>query len=334
MNNNESISSNVTLSMDCFMEELKNRLNEYYKDEYSVSIKIMTKNNDRVRHGLSILKRGSNVSPTIYLDEAYADYIAGYKSLGEVASEVIAARRKCKEYVDFEAEQYLDYEWVRSRLGIKLIGRSLNHKLLKDIPHVDFSDMAIIFYVEIDDDNIGRGAIVVRKEHMDEWSINIKRLYTDAMNNAMQKEQPVLEDMMTMLMDIYTRRYGEEGSEDFKAVLNEIKEGTKERSRMYVLSNQSKNNGASVIAYPGMLHDIGESLGCDFYILPSSIHELIILPVIDDTEHGYRLSELVKEVNETKLDPENVLSNHAYRYHRNTNWLEALCEAVTDDPAG
>ncbi len=333
MNNNETISNNMTLSMDCFMEELKNRLNEYYKDEYSVSIKIMTKNNDRVRHGLSILKRGANVSPTIYLDEAYADYIAGRKSLGEVASEVIATRRECKEYVDFEAEQYLDYEWVRSRLGIRLIGRSLNHKMLKNIPHVDFSDMAIIFYVEIDDDNIGRGAIVVRKEHMDEWSINIKRLYTDAMNNAMQKEQPVLEDMMTMLMDIYTRRYGEEGSEDFKAVLNEIKEGTKERSRMYVLSNQSKNNGASVIAYPGMLHDIGESLGCDFYILPSSIHELIILPVIDDTEHGYRLSELVKEVNETKLDPENVLSNHAYRYHRNTNWLEALCEAVTDDPA-
>ncbi len=332
MNNNVAANNNVILGMDCFLEELKNRLSEYYKDEYSVNIKTITKNNDKVRHGLSIHKRGTNVSPTIYLDEAYEDYTKG-KSLCEIASEIIATRRECKESLDFEAEHFMDYEWVRSRLGIRLIGKSLNSKRLKELPHVDFSDMAIVFYVEVDEDSIGKGTIFIKKEYMDEWSVNIKRLYTDAMNNAMQKEQPVLEDIMTMLMELYNARFGEEGDEDYKAVLEGIRDGAKERGKMYVLSNQSRNNGASVITYPGMLHDIGESLGSDFYIIPSSIHEVIILPVIEDSDHGYLLSAMVKEVNETKLEPENVLSDHAYRYHRNTNWLEPFSQSVIDDPA-
>jgi hypothetical protein len=84
---------------------------------------------------------------------------------------------------------------------------------------------------------------------------------------------------------------------------------------MYVLSNRHKLNGSSCMLYPGLLKRFADKLQSDLFILPSSVHEVIILPATDGHSHE-ELDEMVREVNRTQLSREDVLSDHAYVFSR------------------
>ena len=86
---------------------------------------------------------------------------------------------------------------------------------------------------------------------------------------------------------------------------------------MYVLTNQNKLNGASCILYEHLLELFADRLGADLYILPSSVHEVILIPATSDTSFA-ELSRMVKEVNETQVSPEEILSDHVYYFSRNS----------------
>lgn len=328
--NNEEI-----ISIDEFADAVKDKLQAYYADECTVNINSVTKNNDQTKHGITIRRSGYTSAPNIYLDDAYDEYKKG-KSLERITSELICLRNKCKDEVEFDADLFTDYNWVRSRLGIRVVNRMKNARLLTDVPHRDFADLAVLFYVTIDDDSIGKGTILIHNEHMAMWDISSDRLYEDAMASSLRNNPPYMADIVEALIDILRN------DKDLK-VLNlplsdeelreKLQRSLPERGFMYVLSNQSKLNGASVIAYPGMLSDIADKLGCDYYLLPSSIHEVIILPMSEDDERGEELSMLVKDVNDSKLNPDEVLSDHAYRYHRLSNWLEPIYEYMITESA-
>ncbi len=309
-----------------FLESIREKLDEYYGDEYTVKINKVTKNNSTVKNGLTIRKKGSRMAPNIYLDDAYEDYVNG-KSLQDITTGIIAARAECRDEIEFDADRFLDYEWVRRRLSIKLVDKDKNGRQLKEVPHVEFYDMAVVFYVDIEEDSIGKGSIMIRNEHMDEWAINVKKLYTDAINSVTRKSPPVMKDIVSVLLEMVEERYeGEDESAEKQRIEEMLRDTFDVNPMMYVITNQSKNNGAAVIAYPGMLHDVGETFGCDFYLLPSSVNEVIVVAINDAVENGLHLSEMVKEINATNLTPEEVLTDHAYRYHRRTNWLEPLTE--------
>ena len=84
---------------------------------------------------------------------------------------------------------------------------------------------------------------------------------------------------------------------------------------MYVLSNKFRNYGAAGIAYPNVLEMIGQILKKDYYILPSSVHEVIIVPY-SEIYVCSKLDEMVREINSTQVEEEDVLSNHVYLYDR------------------
>jgi hypothetical protein len=62
------------------------------------------------------------------------------------------------------------------------------------------------------------------------------------------------------------------------------------------------------------LKEAAELYGGDFMILPSSIHEILLLPVRDEKEEIEELAATVREVNDTKVAPDEILSFHVYRY--------------------
>ena len=102
--------------------------------------------------------------------------------------------------------------------------------------------------------------------------------------------------------------------------LEELPEGF---PKMYVLTNLLKRYGAAALLYPGTLKKAGEVLGSDFAILPSSIHEVLLLP--DDKAQNYDFyRQMVSEVNRTQVDPEEVLSFNLYRYDREKAEIEAI----------
>ena len=89
---------------------------------------------------------------------------------------------------------------------------------------------------------------------------------------------------------------------------------------MYVLSSRNRIDGAACILYPTLLADICDSLQSSFYIIPSSIHEVLVLPS-DSTDDSAKIREMIKEINDTQVAAEEILSYSLYFYNRDGNRL-------------
>ncbi len=83
--------------------------------------------------------------------------------------------------------------------------------------------------------------------------------------------------------------------------------------RMFVLTNMDRYYGDSIILYPGLLQEIRKNMDHDLFLLPSSVHEFIMVPDTGDIG-GDELSELVKSVNETSVGAEDYLSDSVYLF--------------------
>ena len=92
---------------------------------------------------------------------------------------------------------------------------------------------------------------------------------------------------------------------------------------MYVATNVFKMNGACILLYDGVLKKFAEKIGSDFYILPSSVHEVIFVPANGDMDARY-LIQMVKEVNATEVAPDEVLSDNVYIYHADKDFVEII----------
>ena len=100
---------------------------------------------------------------------------------------------------------------------------------------------------------------------------------------------------------------------------------------LYVLTNSDKLFGASVILYPHLLESIAKRMDCDFIILPSSIHEVLLIP--DSSENkSLHYDAIIQEVNLTQLSPEEILSDHAYYYQRNSDSITDYKVSHTHSP--
>ena len=84
---------------------------------------------------------------------------------------------------------------------------------------------------------------------------------------------------------------------------------------MYVLSNSRMINGAAAMLYPDMLKDLSEKLDSNLYIIPSSVHEVIVFSdnLADDEKS---LRDMIYTVNRTQMDPQDILSDSLYFYDR------------------
>lgn len=309
---------------DAFCDKLIARLERYYGENYSISISSINKNNGTIKHALLIREHGNNIAPSIYIDNFYKEYNEGM-TFNDVLEDIIELRDSNNDIPDFDLEKIRNYELVKSKLGMKLVNRELNKELLKEVPYIEYADLAVVFIIIITEYNNGEASILIKNELFNEWKTDVSELYNDAKENMMKIHPPVCIDMLEVIADILTERNSRlddltDEKMDIQDLENEI--GNK---KMFVLSNQSKWNGAVSMVYTDMLKCIGESLKCDFYILPSSIHEVIIIP-----DRGYNtidcefLNAMVKEVNSAEINEDEVLSDHAYKYHRSNNWLESL----------
>ena len=177
------------------------------------------------------------------------------------------------------------------------MNQEANKDLLKEVPYEAYLDMAIVFYVLLEVNTYGMASMLIKDEHLAMWNVTAEEICRRAYENT-GKLLPY--ELKTM-----------------KAVIQELTDTESENKEdvMYVLSNRSRSYGAAAILYKGRLEGIGEYLKEDYYVLPSSVHEVIIIP--QSAAPGQEeLSDLVTEINTTQVDAEEVLSNHAYYYDR------------------
>lgn len=305
-------------------EEIKTALGE----EVTVQMRDVRKNNGVILQGLTICSNKSNMSPTIYLNGFYEEYQSG-KSVESLRDDILHVYHTSKLPVDIDMDFFLQYHKVKANLYCRLINYDKNVDFLENVPHKKYFDLAMVCYFTCEHEYLKDGFITITTDHLDAWGIGEEELFEVAWLNTREKYPYTYISMEQMIRriverdvrkDLLAREEEIEDKEDWIAfTVDEILRGLfkDKKSHMFILSNESRTWGSISMLSEEALREIAEEVEDDLYILPSSVHEVIIIPVklANTKEH---LKEMVAEVNQTQVEREEVLSDHIYRYLRDS----------------
>lgn len=289
-----------------FIEEVERRVKEKIKGNETITVYIHTavKNNGKERKGITVSEKGIHISPTIYLEEYFQQFQEG-KPIEKIVEKILQLYEEVKCSHPCEESLLQNYEELKGKFACKLIHRGKNEKLLNDIPYVPWMDLAIVVFVLLEVSPYGTATVLVRKEHLEIWGLTEAQLFDEAKKNT-----PILLPYQFCPM---------------RKLLREIcpyavDEGEEEEESLYVLSNKLRSFGAASMLYEGILEKVGQKLGENYYILPGSIHEVIVVPE-SKSPVKQDLEEMVREINETQVEEEEVLSDRVYYFSRKENRL-------------
>lgn len=285
------------MNLEEFLADIQNRIVKLTGPDSTVNLQEVRKNNNVILHGITILNKGQNISPTVYLDDFYAAYLRGM-SLDKIADKVLAIYLDGMPDKEINMLFFRDFEQVKGRISYRLINRAQNEELLKDIPHVDFLDLAICFYYAFHSNVLGDGTILIRNSHLEMWNTCHKELLQLAEKNAPKLFPAELTSMEELMEDVLS---------------GEKEELCREKIPMLVLTNEKRSQGSACMLYPGMLKEAAGRLNGSFYILPSSIHEVILLKD-DGAQDKEYLHYMIREINKSQVREEEILSDYPYYY--------------------
>lgn len=288
-----------------FISMMETQMREKLGKEAQVKLHQITKNNSVVLDALSVSEAGSSVAPTIYLNDFYQEYLDG-AALPELVEKMEALYRKCRLDVPLDTSFYGDYEKVKDRLACRLISRGKNEELLKRIPYLPFLDLAVVVYYSFEDANLGAGTILVYESHRRTWEVSKEELFEWARENTLRIAPEEFMSMRGILQKYRTEEKEEEEEDGLEP--------------MYVLTNRGSYFGASCILFDSVLQKIAAELGEDYWVLPSSIHECIIVPASLEMQRE-ELQQMVREINRSEVAPEDFLSDEVYFYQQEIHKL-------------
>lgn len=309
----ENLKREDSMSLEGFCAYIRLGIQQRMGQAYHVATQNYVKNNGVTLPGLTVMREESNLSPTIYLNGFYENYVRGAKSLEQCEVEIMETYRRNKTDHNVDISFFTEWENARQRIIYKIVNYEANRELLKDVPHRRILDLAMVYSCLVENGITGSATILIHNQHLKLWGTGEEELFHTAMENTPYFQKEKLTGMDSVIEYLTGQKLG-----------NDILDGI---CSMYVLTVENNLNGAGAVLYKDLLKDFADRMESDFYILPSSVHEMILLPLFTDDMES--LSKMVKEVNATQLKPEDVLSDHAYVYRRADNTIsmrgETLC---------
>lgn len=320
-----------------FLSYMQESVGSVVGADYNVSIHKVIKNNDIELDALTVTGKDTNVSPTIYLNNYYKEYLRG-RPLGEIVYEVYGIYEENHDKVEFDLKFFTDIELVRQKLMCKLINFRTNQKLLSDVPYIQFLDFAIVFYCFISNDILGNATVLIHNDHIKLWNITAQELYECALRNTAFTLPPILTPMEDVVKDMLICELEERwtDAESLNRACEEDEYSPEEMAEhilhsmhrsfsvnMYVLTNTQQLNGSICILYENVLKNFSKKMNTDLFILPSSIHEVILIPYSEDLSPEH-LNDMVNEVNSTEVEACEILSDHIYLYRRDKDCISVF----------
>lgn len=287
---------------------MQDRINEvirriqYLLPDVEVTSQQVQKNNDVIRTGVTLKSQDNNVAPVFYID----DMIEQGWSYDRIAMDI------CRSYREYDGTGYSsitlqisDYETMSQMLTLQLINRTMNESLLSDIPYVPFlEDLAVIALIDLESDRRVCATIKVTSQMLELWGVSFEEVYHKAYLNLI-KEEAVIKSMAETLSEL--------GCNDWLDPEN--------LPKMYILTNTSGIHGATMMLRDTLFKELTEKFESDLVVIPSSIHELLLVPIKDIfIFYQWEFDEMVQMVNHEQVDPMEILSDHVYLYRRNDGW--------------
>lgn len=291
--------------MDLVTEEVNNRGLE------DISMKFDSINSpDGMTDRLIVSVGESKMSMAFRLKEIFRDVNEGesmdhavYKMVNTIEANIEVIKTKEGDVKSF----ITDYEKVKDHTYLRMIPG--DSPILKDTPHRMVEDMALVVNIHLESfsDENGRSCVVISRPLMEMYGIDEKQLFADAEKNSLENEPIVFTPLGDMIKSLIESE--ELPSPEEAGIVT------------YIATNKSGFQGASIAAYPDFAEKAAETIGGSFYMLPSSVHEFILIKD-DGKPNAKDLNKMIRNVNETVLEPRDILASQCYHYDAKTKVLE------------
>ena len=285
-----------------FVADVKDRLAEQGAD-VKVSVNEVNKLNESYE-AITVTPEGSNIGVNMSIEKFYDAVQDGtpYDSVVDKAVETIG--RGIEQRPDIDVAALTDYSQMKEKLAMEVVSAEANKEMLENVPHQNMEDMAVVYRFILSSDDEGRASVLVTNQILENMGVTPEQLHADAMENAPQIKPAEIKGMSEVMAEMM----GIEQAEMMGIVPVDPKD-----EQMFVATVPDKVHGAGVLAYQDFMDQAAERVGGDFFILPSSIHEVLIVP--DNGKMDLKdLENMVKEVNATQVAPADKLTDSVYHY--------------------
>lgn len=291
-----------------FEEELIRTLEGRSRGGLQIAGDWITVNNKPEIRVLKLQMEGCALMPIVYPEEFETRHRRG-ETLERLADEILEQVRKTCESNDLPADFFRDFDKVKKGLFCRVISASKNQLLLQQVPHEICEDLAIVYYYEIDEGWMEDATILIRNEHLEMWEQSPCDIRGIAWENTLKNKKVKFRKLSQVLSE-----YGLPETEEM------------EENPLYLLTNEEGGFGAITAFYPKVLAFCAERLKSDLILLPSSIHEWLLLPAKTGrgTGDAEELRSMVREINRTQLEEKEILSDEIYYYSVDTERLNII----------
>lgn len=304
------------------MLEAGNAVREYFgecdRGVIDVESTEVVKLNDVRLYGLKLISEGANAGWTVYIDDLYRRYEEGEPL--ELLMDIAVSR--CEESLMMEMPVVphalkVDFETIRDRLTVRLLGIRNNMSYLAGKPYIDAGcGLALIAVINCEPGVMSEWVLVATDDLLrTEIRCGREELLTAALENTAAIEPPLLVRLSDYVYLNYLNAHYEKyaGSQTFTNYMENPEAYSRTDEGALMLTNASAYFGSAALFYPGVQERIAEILGCGYYVLPSSVHEVMIIP--DELSPGIReMKSTVLEANRYVVDREEQLSDDIYHY--------------------
>ncbi len=297
-----------------FMQQVTERVKELSpKENAQIYCDIFFKNNSTERYGIVVRLSGDEmVYPTIYIDRFYDRFLKKKETIDDVARHVW----EMVNHIEGNKEHYqdfsFDWECCENKIVYRLISKKMNGDLLRETPHIPFLDMAVIFGMVCSHTEEGVESLTINQSLSDYWNVSVSDLF-----HAAEKNTPhIFPAQRRNLLELVFSYIGMSNEDLPDEIANDY-------PPLQFISNAEGVYGAAVVLYPGYLDKIAEEFSSDLFVIPSSIHEMLVLPVnLKGVRDEAELPDMVKRINQDYVRDDEVLSDNIYLYNRKNKKLE------------
>ena len=301
-----------------FAEEIASKLQKHYEGT-TVTLREVMKNNGGVLTGVEIREKGEEASPVIYLNEFYESYKQDDEDVDSIYDTArLIYERSRQQPFKCPIDWILDWEQAKDKMFCMLVNAGRNAELLESVPHIKFLDLAYIFKIVVEETEKGTALITVNNKIAESWGKDVSEIAYAAEQNQCKLLGHVRVNKLSDELAEMAKSAGRgKEAELFTHAPDDIAGGA------LVVTNSSMRYGAYAAFNEGLLRGCTLGKEIDIAILPSSIHECLLMPITDD-EDIELLRGMPQAVNEEALEEQDVLSDNVYIYHRATDEIEVI----------
>ncbi len=296
------------MDYEIFKEVVKGSFLSYMPESYQ-GMEVRVESVDKVNRkldGLSLLANNGKtmISPTLYINDMYEKYLK--------TEDLQATLREAAEAMDEVFKEAtippLDISTAKDNIIFQLVNTVQNEDMLKNKPHREFHDLSVMYRWVVSVEEKQMSTIVINNSLAESLGMDEEQLFKAAVENTRRIMPPVVQSMNEVMRDIFV-------ADGMPKELADLMVGEQEpEMTMWIITNESKIDGAASMLYEDKLHNLAESVGTDLYILPSSVHEVIAVSV--EMGEPEELAQMVSEVNMAQVELGERLSNQVYHYDK------------------